>query len=90
MRDGSSRELMYWRVKHPRGSRRGLARLLADAAPLRMHLGENFQASEFRGRPIYTFARPRPGSNAWSLAVAGQYLVGGDDAMVQAALRAPV
>ncbi len=88
MRDGSSRELMYWQVKHPAEAAAALARLLADAAPLRMHLGENFQASEFRGRPIYTFARPAAGSNAWSLAVAGQYLVGGDDAMVRAALRA--
>ncbi len=88
MRDGNSRTLMYWQVKQPAEAAAAMARLLADGAPLRAQLGENFQASEFRGRPIYTFAHPAAGSNTWSLAMVGQYLALGDDPMVRAALRA--
>ncbi len=88
MEGGESRMLLYWQLKQPAEAAAALGRLLADAAPLRMQLGERLQAADFRGRPLYTITPAAAGSNAWSLAVAGQFLVCGDDAMVRAALRA--
>ncbi len=89
MEGAQSRTLLYWQIKNPADVAATLGRLLGDAAPLRMQLGDNFQVAEFRGHPLYTFTPAGAGgSNAWSLAVAGQYLALGDDAMLRAALRA--